>query len=80
MSSYKFKVSNMNCAGCVANIERALSSVEKIDTFDIELSEKRVSVDSDLDEQAVAQVIIEAGYEAVPDDGRQGFLSKLFNK
>lgn len=80
MADYNFKVNNMNCNGCVANIQRALESDENIASFTIELSDKKVTVQSELDEQAVAKVIIDAGYDAVPDSGKKGFLNTLFNK
>lgn len=80
MADYKFKVSNMNCEGCVSNIQRALEGDENIASFNIELSDKHVTVQSELDEQAVAQVIRDAGYDAVPDTGKRGLFHTIFSK
>lgn len=80
MAEYKFKVNNMTCDGCVANIQRALEESEDIASFKIELNKKDVTVSSELDQQNVAQIINDAGYDAVPNSGKKGFLNQLFNK
>ncbi len=79
MQQHEFTVANMNCDGCVANIRRALEEAS-IAEFDIELSKKLVSVTADLEAEAVAAIIQEAGYEARPaSEKKQGFPGKLFS-
>lgn len=77
---YRLKVSNMNCDGCVANIQRALEADANISSFQIELSDKLVTVNSELEEQVVAQIIKDSGYDATPYTDKKGFLSTIFNK
>ena len=77
MPNYDFAVSNMNCNGCVSNIKQALEKANKIETFDVQLETKHVSVSSELDEQTVAQIIIDAGYDAVPAQKKRGLFSRF---
>lgn len=78
MAVHSYKVSNMNCDGCVTNIRRALEDAE-IQEFDIQLSKKLVTVTTEMDGEAVASLIKEAGYDAQPDSEKQGgFFNKLF--
>jgi len=78
MATHIFHVPNMNCANCQTTIRQALEENPEVVLVNIELNNKRVSVESDLDSQEIADIITDAGY--TPEDyvGRPGLLGRLF--
>ena len=59
-----FIVENMKCGGCSANVEKALAEVSSVDSVSVNLDEKTVDVEGDIDTQAIAKIISDAGYPA----------------
>lgn len=78
MEKQVFTVNNMNCGGCVTNIQQALEADQRVSTINIELSKKQVSVTGDLSAEETATIIRDAGYDAEIGARKSGFLSKLF--
>jgi len=78
MEKQLLTVSNMTCNGCVSNIQKALEEDKRIQTIDIQLSKKLVSVTGDLTPEETAKVIQDAGYDATIGAQKSGFFGKLF--
>ena len=62
MEKHVFKVNDMNCNGCVATIRQGLEADTRIETVDIQLSKKQVSVSSDLTPEETAEIIRNSGF------------------
>ena len=61
-----FNVEKMMCGGCEANVKKALANVASIDSVEVDLEAKTVTVEGDIDATEVAKVISDAGYPATP--------------
>lgn len=59
-----FNVENMKCSGCSANVEKALTDVEGVESVWIDLEAKTVSVEGDINAASIADIISSAGYPA----------------
>ena len=59
----KYKVLNMNCNHCVANISKALEQNDEIEKFKINLKKKEVIVTGDVSKETVIKCIEDAGYQ-----------------
>lgn len=62
-SSKTYKVVNMNCNHCVANITKALENLEGVDKLAFNLKKKEVKVIGEISPEIVINSIEEAGYE-----------------
>ncbi len=80
MNRYTFHVPNMNCNGCVTNIRNALDGHEGIENVELELSDKRVTIESTLAGEELVTIIGEAGYTAEDYVGKPGLLRRLFSQ
>ena len=56
-----FKVSNMSCNHCVANITKALTQLAKVENFEINLKKKKVDIIGDITSQEIVKCLTEAG-------------------
>lgn len=67
MKTLKFNT-NINCAGCVASATSHLNKVSEIQSWNVDTnkSNKPLSVQTDLNEQQIIQIIEKAGFKAVP--------------
>lgn len=79
MEKQYFTVNNMTCGGCVSNIQKALEEDDRINTIDIQLSKKLVTVTGELSAAETASVIQAAGYNAQVGKPKTGILGKLFS-
>jgi len=61
-----FNVEKMMCGGCEANVKKALANVASIDSVEVDLEAKTVTVEGDIDAADVAKIISDAGYPATP--------------
>ena len=59
-----FNVEKMMCGGCEANVKKVLADVASVDSVDVDLEAKTVTVEGDIDAAAIATTITEAGYPA----------------
>lgn len=60
----RFKVPGMTCGGCARSITKAIQSVDPAAKIDTNVPERLVTVETAANEQSLAEVIREAGYEA----------------
>ncbi|HFC91815.1 MAG TPA: heavy-metal-associated domain-containing protein [Leucothrix mucor] len=60
----QFNVEKMMCGGCSSNVEKALADAEGVDTVVVDLENKTVTVEGDIDANAIATIITDAGYPA----------------
>ncbi len=61
-----FNVEKMMCGGCEANVKKVLADVASVDSVEVDLDAKTVTVEGDIDAAAIATTITEAGYPATP--------------
>jgi copper chaperone CopZ len=60
----QFKVEKMMCGGCSSNIEKALADITEIDSVTIDLKAKTVTIEGNIQADAIATIINDAGYPA----------------
>lgn len=67
MKTLKFNT-NINCAGCVASVTPHLNNVSKIEKWEVDTtkSNKRLTVQTDLNEKELVEIIEKAGFKAEP--------------
>ena len=58
----EFTVPEMSCGHCVGAITQALKAVDPAAQVDVNLTDKKVRVQSTLQQAALAQTLSEAGY------------------
>ena len=80
MEKHVFTVDNMTCNGCVANIRQSLEADQRIQSIDIQLSRKRVTVEGDINSQETAEIIRQAGYHPEEGSKSKGLLGGLFSR
>lgn len=51
----------MSCQGCVGAVNRVLSKMEGVDSFEIELKEQKVTVKGNVQPDAVLQTVSKTG-------------------
>jgi copper chaperone len=65
MSEIRYRVPGMSCAHCERAVRTEIESVTGVDSVDVDLDTKLVTVHGrDLDDAALRAAIEEAGYEA----------------
>ncbi|HEX4879814.1 MAG TPA: heavy-metal-associated domain-containing protein [Limnobacter sp.] len=57
-------VEKMKCGGCAANVKQAILNKDPQAEVETDLGQKKVSVESSLDGQTLADLISQAGYPA----------------
>ncbi|NQT59811.1 MAG: heavy-metal-associated domain-containing protein [Bacteroidetes bacterium] len=63
-NTYTFSVPDMSCGHCKMHISNALSATTNVSSFEIDLNTKLVTVNTELEADAVVDVIDTAGYDA----------------
>ena len=65
-NTYTFSIPDMSCGHCKMRISNALSAAPNVSSFEINLDTKLVTVhtDTDLEANAVVNIIDAAGYDA----------------
>ncbi len=58
----RFQIDNMTCGGCARSVTNAIQSVDPQAKVDIDLTIRRVNVQSGADESVVAAVLEDVGY------------------
>ncbi len=61
----QFNVPDMSCQHCKHRIEDVVGGSEQVDSLDVDLEAKIVSVDSMLAPAALVELFDQAGYDAV---------------
>ena len=59
-----FNVEKMMCGGCEANVKKVLADASGVDSVEVDLEAKTVTVTGDIDAAAIATTITDAGYPA----------------
>lgn len=59
---YEYHVPDMTCNHCKMRIEKAISSLKDIDSVNINLDKKLVTVEGDAPEKDILQAIQDSGY------------------
>ncbi len=67
----KYKVTGMSCAACVARVERAVKSLNGVDSCAVNLLTGTMSVDGAVQCDEIIRAVQGAGYDAVKMDGRE---------
>lgn len=62
---YTFSVPDMSCSHCKMRIEKAMDESGKVNSLNIDLGAKKVSLESDLSEAEIVSLFDSAGYDAV---------------
>lgn len=60
----RLSVSGMSCAGCVANVEKALTGVENVSSASVNFAEHTAEVIGDVSANELIQAIRSSGYDA----------------
>ncbi|MBT4034028.1 MAG: heavy-metal-associated domain-containing protein [Candidatus Marinimicrobia bacterium] len=79
MEKHVFIVSDMNCNGCVATIQKGLEVDARIESIDIQLSKKQVSVSGDITSDETAEILRNSGFKPEESVQKKGFLGSLFS-
>lgn len=58
----QFQIDNMTCGGCAKNVTKAIHSVDQQAKVDVNLTTKRVNVETGADKSAIAASLGNAGY------------------
>jgi len=58
----QFQIDNMTCGGCARSVTKAIQSVDPQAKVDIDLTTKRINIESGADESAVVAVLEDVGY------------------
>ena len=69
MEKRKFKVSGMSCAACSARVERAVSSLGRVDSCEVNLILGEMSVVGEAKAETIVSAVQNVGYGASLDDG-----------
>jgi len=72
--TYRLSISGMSCAGCVAGVENALSSVQGVESAAVNFAEHTASVMGKVTADALVKAVKDAGYDAAEltaGDGEQ---------
>ncbi|MFB2531924.1 heavy-metal-associated domain-containing protein [Paracoccus sp. p3-h83] len=62
----QFQIDNMTCGGCARSVTKAIQSVDPQAKVEIDLPQKRVTVESGASQSAVAAVLEDAGFSPRP--------------
>lgn len=61
---YELQVETMTCGGCASRVTRAILVSDSAAKVNVDLKSKLVRIESDLDAEALAAAVSEAGYPA----------------
>lgn len=64
MSKVVLNVSNMKCGGCVASVEKALATLEGVESVEVSLDDKTALISATTDPAVLAKAVTDAGYPA----------------
>lgn len=64
MNQAVYTVKGIHCQSCVANIKEAVGELNGVAQVDVDLAGEKVTVRGDVDDVAIREAIVSAGYEA----------------
>ncbi len=59
-----FNVEKMMCGGCEANVKKVLADAAGVESVEVDLDAKTVTVEGGIDAATIATTITDAGYPA----------------
>lgn len=62
---YQLEVAEMSCGHCVSSVTKAVQAVDAAASVDVDLAQRRVSVQSSASLDKVAAAIADAGYPVI---------------
>ncbi|MBR3646163.1 MAG: heavy metal translocating P-type ATPase [Lachnospiraceae bacterium] len=62
----QYKVSGMSCAACVARVEKAVNSVEGVESCSVSLLTNSMGIEGNASKEDIIKAVEEAGYGATP--------------
>jgi len=62
----KYSVNNMKCMGCVSTVKKALEEIPGIQSAEVDLETALATVEGDVDQSIILEILTEAGYPAIP--------------
>lgn len=62
----EFNLPDMSCGHCASTVTKAVKLVDPEARVEVDLTSKKVKVDSSEDRQQIAQALSEAGYPPAP--------------
>ena len=60
----QFNITGMSCAACVARVEKAVNSVEGVNSCSVSLLTNSMGVEGNVDTNAIIKAVTDAGYGA----------------
>ena len=60
----QYNVTGMSCAACVARVEKAVNSVEGVNSCSVSLLTNSMGVEGNVDTNAIIKAVTDAGYGA----------------
>ena len=57
-----FNVEKMMCGGCEANVKKVLAEVASVDSVEVDLDAKTVTIEGAIDTAEIVKIITDAGY------------------
>lgn len=64
----QFNITGMSCAACVARVEKAVNSVDGVDSCSVSLLTNSMGVEGSADSNAIIKAVVDAGYDATLKD------------
>ena len=64
MAVKQFSIGGMSCAGCVASVEKALKSVEGVESSSVNFAEHTAEAEGEFSSDDLIKAVVAAGYEA----------------
>ena len=62
--SIKLKVPNITCEHCKMRIEKALKTLDSVQSISVDIIKKTVEVTGDVDSDKVKTILLDIGYES----------------
>lgn len=66
---YELEVEGMSCGGCASSVTKAIQTLDRDAKVEVDLSGKKLRVDTSANLEAVASAITDAGYPVVASRG-----------
>ncbi|MBQ5653179.1 MAG: cation-translocating P-type ATPase, partial [Alistipes sp.] len=66
----QFNITGMSCAACVARVEKAVNSVEGVESCSVSLLTNSMGVEGNTDVNAIIKAVTDAGYGATLKDNK----------
>ncbi|MEJ2307769.1 MAG: heavy metal-associated domain-containing protein [Gammaproteobacteria bacterium] len=64
--TYKYRVENMKCAGCVSTVKSALEAIPGIESAEVDLETAMATLEGEADAAIILKTLEEAGYPGSP--------------